>query len=41
MLLLSGNVLPIPGPYNDTASTFKVPADLTSRSDLGFINMNE
>ncbi len=36
MLLLSGNVLP----YNKPALTFKVPADLISRSDLGFIHMN-
>ncbi len=40
MLLLSGNVLPNPGPYNDAALTFKVPADLISRSGLGFIHMN-
>lgn len=40
MLLISGNVSPNPGPFNDCGPTFKVPVDFRSRSGLGFIHMN-
>lgn len=40
MLLISGNVLPNPGPYNASTSVFNVPTDLKSRSGLGFIHIN-
>lgn len=38
LLLMSGNVLSNPGPY--VATNFTTPADLKSRSGLGFIHLN-
>lgn len=38
MLLMSGNVSPNPGPY--TALSFTTPAELKTRSGLGFIRLN-
>ncbi len=40
MLLISGNVLPNPGPYNRCAPIFTTPTELKSRSGLGFIHVN-
>lgn len=40
MLLMPGNVLPNPGPYNRCCPTFTTPTGLKSRSGLGFIHVN-